>query len=336
MHLFMDVWQVSAQRWSASHSASYLDQRANVLVLHSTLAANLVETTAVSAVPHGLVLEIALTTLVANRAVERVVGEEELHDALTRLVDERRVRLDYHAWLHRPRARRDWLGSPLHLDQTHTAVAGNHQLLVVAVSRDGASGLLACLDEGGASCSGASGRALQLRAGISEAAYLRLRPSFHLRRLSAGAGAGKWGWHKPIVSSTSAGRGAEAVKARLPLRAALRAGFLSDRINCCRSMLEAWEGGDGASCCGRSSCRRPADSQCSKPSIITKWAGVIGQVRPSAFRMNKIRRQPSPSSLLHSLRAQFIVGMSSHQLGPPLLRAPEHETVRGSWSRGGI
>lgn len=154
MHLFMDVWQVSAQRWSASHSASYLDQRANVLVLHGTLAANLVEATAVSAVPHGLVLEIALATLVANGAVERVVGEEELHDALTRLVDERRVRLDYHAWLHRPRARRDWLGSPLHLDQTHTAVAGNHQLLVVAVSRDGASGLLACLDEGGASCSG--------------------------------------------------------------------------------------------------------------------------------------------------------------------------------------
>jgi hypothetical protein len=122
-----------------------------------------------------------------------VIGEEELHDALARLVDERRVRLDNHAWLHRPRARRDWLGSPLHLDQTHTAVTGNHQLLVVAVSRDGASGLLACLDEGGTSCSGASGRALQLRAGISEASYLQLRPSFHLRRTVSGRGRGQMG-----------------------------------------------------------------------------------------------------------------------------------------------
>lgn len=40
-----------------------------------------------------------------------------------------------------------------------------------------------------------------------------------------------------MVSSTSAGLGAEAVKARLPLRAARWAGLFSDRINCCRSIV---------------------------------------------------------------------------------------------------
>jgi hypothetical protein len=124
-----------------------------------------VESSTVGAVPHRLVLEIAFSSLVANGTVKRVVGEQELHDTLTRFVDEGRVGLDHHAWLHRPRARRDWLGSPLHLDQTHAAITGNHQLLVVAVSRDSAAGLFAGLDEGRTGCSGALGLCLQLRAG---------------------------------------------------------------------------------------------------------------------------------------------------------------------------
>lgn len=134
---------------------SYLDQWANVLVLHRTLSFELVEAAAVGTVSHGLILEIALASLVANGAVQRVVGEQELHDALTRLVDERRVGLDDHAGLYRPCARGDWLRSPLHFDQAHTATSSNHQLLVVAVSRDGNSGLVAGLDEGRAGCWGA-------------------------------------------------------------------------------------------------------------------------------------------------------------------------------------
>ena len=107
-----------------------LDQRANVLVLNGTLAADLVEAAAVGTVAHGLVLKIALATLVANRAVEGVVGEEELHDALAGLVDEGRVGLDDHAGLDGPGAGRNGLRRPLDLDQAHTAVSGNHQLPV--------------------------------------------------------------------------------------------------------------------------------------------------------------------------------------------------------------
>jgi hypothetical protein len=69
----------------------YLDKRTNVLVLDSTLALHLVEATTVAAVSHALVLKITLATLVANGAVQGVVGQQELHDTLTGLVDEGRV-----------------------------------------------------------------------------------------------------------------------------------------------------------------------------------------------------------------------------------------------------
>jgi hypothetical protein len=59
-----------------------LDQWPNVFVFDSTLSGNFVKSTAVSTVTHRLVLEIALSTLVTNRAIKRVVGEEEFHNAL--------------------------------------------------------------------------------------------------------------------------------------------------------------------------------------------------------------------------------------------------------------
>ena len=50
-----------------------LDQRPDVLVAHRTLA--LVEAAEVPAIGHGLVLQVALAALVADRAVERVIDE---------------------------------------------------------------------------------------------------------------------------------------------------------------------------------------------------------------------------------------------------------------------
>jgi hypothetical protein len=160
MHLFIEVCRMSAHLLSRAHVMSYLDQRPNVLVLYSTLAPHLVESSAVAAISHRLVLEIALASLVANGAVKRMVGEEEFHDTFSCLVDKRRVGLDHHSRLYRPRAGRHRLGSPLHLDQTHTTTSGNHQLLVVAVSRDGGSGLLTRLDEGCTGYEGALGAVL--------------------------------------------------------------------------------------------------------------------------------------------------------------------------------
>jgi hypothetical protein len=104
-----------------------LDQGSNVLVLNSTLAANFVESATVGAVSHGLILEITFTSLVANRAVKRVVGEQEFHDTLTGLVGDGRVGLDDHARLHWPCTRGDGLGGLFDLDQAHSAVSGNHE-----------------------------------------------------------------------------------------------------------------------------------------------------------------------------------------------------------------
>lgn len=94
----------------------HLDERTNVLVLDGTLATKLVEATTITAVSHALVLEIALATLVANWAVQGVVGQQELHDTLAGLVDEGRVGLDDHTGLDGPCARGNGLGSALDLD----------------------------------------------------------------------------------------------------------------------------------------------------------------------------------------------------------------------------
>ena len=132
--------------------ATHLDERTNVLVLDGTLATKLVEATTVSTVSHALVLEITLATLVANGAIQRVVGEQEFHDALTGLVDEGRVGLDDHTGLDGPCTRSDGLGGAFDFDETHTTATGDHELLVVAVAGDGGAGLFAGLDESGAGC----------------------------------------------------------------------------------------------------------------------------------------------------------------------------------------
>ena len=61
-----------------------LDQRAEILVAHRALV--LVIAAAVEAIGHRLVLQIALAALVADRAIERMVDQQELHHALARLV----------------------------------------------------------------------------------------------------------------------------------------------------------------------------------------------------------------------------------------------------------
>jgi hypothetical protein len=47
-----------------------------------------------AAIGHRLVLQVALAALVADRAVERVVDEQELHHPFARLLDHRRVGAD--------------------------------------------------------------------------------------------------------------------------------------------------------------------------------------------------------------------------------------------------
>ena len=112
------------------------------------------EPASVRTVPHALILKITLATLVANRAIKRMVGQQKLHDTFSRLVRERAVRLDHHSRLHGPRTRCHRLWRSLNLDQAHPAVASNHELFMVAVAGDGDASFLAGLDQGGAGFDG--------------------------------------------------------------------------------------------------------------------------------------------------------------------------------------
>jgi len=128
--------------------SSYLNQRSDILVFNRSLALDFVKSSSVRTVSHTLILKIALTTLVADRAVERVVGEEELHDTFASFVDEWGVGLDPHSGLYRPGAGGDGLWGSFDFDQTHTTVSSNHELLVVAISWNDSSSLFACLNKG--------------------------------------------------------------------------------------------------------------------------------------------------------------------------------------------
>src|SRR3954469_23824686 len=71
----------------------------------------------------GDVLERALAALVAHRAVERVVHEQELDDRVLRLLHAVRGRVHHHAVAHRRGARGLQLGNALDLDEAHAAGA---------------------------------------------------------------------------------------------------------------------------------------------------------------------------------------------------------------------
>eukprot|EP00123_Amoebidium_parasiticum_P005546 comp16716_c0_seq1/m.14993 comp16716_c0_seq1/g.14993 ORF comp16716_c0_seq1/g.14993 comp16716_c0_seq1/m.14993 type:complete len:734 (+) comp16716_c0_seq1:240-2441(+) len=131
----------------------HLDKGTNVLVLNSALACkvHVGEAAAVAAEHKGLVLQVALATLVAHGAVQRVVDQKELHNSLAGLLCDGRVCLDLHVGHHGHGARGHGLGGFLHLDQAHAAVTRNRQPVMVAETRNIHTGGLACLQHGGGS-----------------------------------------------------------------------------------------------------------------------------------------------------------------------------------------
>jgi hypothetical protein len=97
-----------------------LDQGANIFILHGTLSAGFVKSTPIGTITHRLVLEIALSSLVTNRAIEGMIGEKELHHTLSSLVNQRRVRLDHHTRLYWPSTGGNRLRGTFDFDETHT------------------------------------------------------------------------------------------------------------------------------------------------------------------------------------------------------------------------
>jgi hypothetical protein len=108
-------------------------KRADVLVLHHALA--LIETRGVAAEAHGEVLQLALATLVADRAIQRVVDEQEFHRRLLRANGLGALRENLHAFADRRGAGRQRLRRLLHFDETHAAVGRDGEFVVVAETR---------------------------------------------------------------------------------------------------------------------------------------------------------------------------------------------------------
>ena len=114
------------------------DQRADVLVEDNALF--LVIARGPTPVAHRQILQLAFATLIANRAIERVVDEQKLHHRLLGLDDLVGLGVHHHALGHRGRTGRHRLGRFLDVDQAHAAVGRDAELLVVAEMRDGDAG----------------------------------------------------------------------------------------------------------------------------------------------------------------------------------------------------
>ena len=117
------------------------DQRADIFFFHRAFV--LRKPAGVAAKGHCLVLQVALATLVADRAVQRVVDEQKLHHPLAGLFHHRRFGVDFR-WLaiapgaqiahpHGAGGNRFWRAH--HFDQAHAAIAGYRQPFVVAKTR---------------------------------------------------------------------------------------------------------------------------------------------------------------------------------------------------------
>ena len=90
------------------------------------------------AVVEGVVLQRALAGFVADRAVERMVDEQELHLPLARLVDLLVPDVDLHPVLDRGRAAGLQLGHAFDLDEAHAALADDGEAM--GGSRNGGRG----------------------------------------------------------------------------------------------------------------------------------------------------------------------------------------------------
>src|SRR5688500_1555420 len=97
----------------------------------------------------GVILELALAGLVANRTVERVIDEQHLEHALSRLEWFLVVNVDDLSFRDRRCAGGSELGSLLDVDQTHAADARDRKAGMIAVVRNQNANLLGRLEDSG-------------------------------------------------------------------------------------------------------------------------------------------------------------------------------------------
>jgi hypothetical protein len=114
------------------HMSDY--QRPDIFILYGSL--ELVVSTFLISVKMGVVLQIALTSLVADRTVERVIGEQKLHDSSSSVPGGLGVCVDFHGWGDLRTAGSHRFGRLFNFNEAHPAVAGDFETLMVAESRN--------------------------------------------------------------------------------------------------------------------------------------------------------------------------------------------------------
>jgi hypothetical protein len=99
---------------------------------------------------HVVILEPALTGLIANGTVNRVMEKKEFHRITNRLMNTFRIRPDFHVVC-------DWGGTgwnqlrgSLDLNETHPAAAFDPDIRVIAVTRNLNAHLICNLNDGSA------------------------------------------------------------------------------------------------------------------------------------------------------------------------------------------
>ena len=106
------------------------DEGADIFVLDCPF--ELVVPASAVSVEVGIVLEIALASLVADGAVKGVVGQQKFHDSSPGVAGVLGGGVDLHGGCHLRAAGGDGLGCLFDLDEAHPAVAGHFEAFVVA------------------------------------------------------------------------------------------------------------------------------------------------------------------------------------------------------------
>ena len=121
------VAQDAARRVEEHHRRELLLGRVDLLFRVAAFA---------RAIAEGHVLQFAFAALIAHRAIQRMVGEQELQHGFTRRRHLRRFRAHHHALAHGKRASRHQLGHLLHFHQAHAAGGLQRETFVVAERRN--------------------------------------------------------------------------------------------------------------------------------------------------------------------------------------------------------
>ena len=96
----------------------------------------------------GVILEVTLSTLVTNGAIQGMVGQDELHNSTTGNPGSLRGSIDSHGWSHLGAAWSNGLRSFLHFHQAHPTVSCYFQSFMIAESWNFDPIFFGCLKDG--------------------------------------------------------------------------------------------------------------------------------------------------------------------------------------------